>query len=72
METYYRCTIARLKPRNTNFTVTLEHCHGSGDWTQCVVKPACSAGHGQEIAEQMRLARNATNYAFAVVVDTRG
>ena len=70
MEQYYKATIERVGD-TTNFTVKLESARLGGEWVHHITKPAFSAGHGQEIAEQMRIARNATNYAFSVSVDCR-
>jgi hypothetical protein len=68
MDTYYTALISR---NGDNVSVRLESSVGGSKWGHLVTKPAHSIGHGQEIAEQMRLARDASHYSFAVTIDCR-
>ena len=70
---YYRATISRDGMVH-DFSVRLESkrfTSGRSKWCLLIKKPASSVNHGLDVAEQMRLARDATEYAFEVIVDCR-
>ena len=69
MMTYYSVVIKRAE--NNWFTVELSQQKDSQvDWYHLTTATCNGLERAQEVAEQMRLARNVTEYAFKVTVHT--
>ena len=70
MMTYYKCEIKR-EPSATVSVTVYQRKDSQTDWHQMKKKHCRNFDRAQDIAEQEKKARGATDYAWQTVIDTR-